>query len=66
MKEKVLPDRLKKKKTILRNFPSDTVDKNPLASGGDTGSIPYTYAAEETMTVTGPCLGATKPMCHNY
>ena len=40
MKEKVLPDRLKKKKTILRNFPSDTVDKNPLASGGGTGSIP--------------------------
>ena len=41
MKEKVLPDRLKKKKrNILRNFPSDTVDKNPLAGGGDTGSIP--------------------------
>ena len=41
MKEKVLPDRFKKKKrNILRNFPSDTVDKNPLAGGGDTGSIP--------------------------
>ena len=36
--KKVLPDRLKI--YILRNFPSDIVDKNPLASGGDTGSIP--------------------------
>ena len=38
------------------DFPGGTVDKNPPANAGDTGSIPG----------PGRCHEATKPMRHNY
>ena len=41
----------------FRDIPGGTVDKNPPANAGDTGSIP------------GPgrsCCRATKPVHHNY
>ena len=37
-KQKLHQDTIKKK--IYRDFPGGTVDKNPPASAGDTGSIP--------------------------
>ena len=41
-----------------QDFPGGTVDRNPPANAGDRDSI----LVQEDST----CLGATKPLPHNY
>ena len=54
----IYPEKTLIRKDTCRDFPGDTVVKNPPANAGDMGSSP------------GPddptCRGATKPMHHNY
>ena len=45
-------------KCVYRNFPDSTVDRNPPANSGDTGSIPGLGRFHSHRT--------TKPVCHNY
>ena len=42
------------------DFSGGPVVKNQPANAGDTGSVPYLVWKDST------CLGATKPMHHNY
>ena len=45
------------KEKMIQDFPGGAVVKNPPANAGDLGSLVW----EDPK-----CLGATKPMCHNF
>ena len=49
-------------KCVYRNFPDSTVDKNPAANAGDTGSIPGPgrFHSHRTMKPMSPHAAATE------